>query len=530
VTGQVPPPPVIPGFEPVETLRAGGFAVVYRYRQGTTERDVAVKVLNARLSEEGAGQRFLTEARLMARLSSHPHIVTIHLADVTADDRPYLVMEFCSGLDLAHRVAQRPMSVADVLRIGIRLSGAVETAHRAGILHRDIKPANVLVTDYGAPALTDFGISVTLEGAGAAQGLSVPWSPREVLEDPNRTSPASDVYSLAATLWHLLVGRSPFAVPGGPNGYADLVHRISTAPAPRTGREDVPAGLERVLAGALAKDPAERPPTALALARSLQAVERAAGYGETSVDIPEAWAGGPAAGDPARPAGDADAPGTRIRPVVTVDPDAGPTAVPGPHAGVAVISAVPGSGAGPASWPVEDRTEDRGQVPAPVSDTQLRPRASAEPAPPPSAGAPRPTGRRWVWLGAAAAVVAGGVTAAVVAGAGSAAPSPSPSPTPVAGPPDDPAVTAVVPTPEHLAGSRGADGSVTFVWQTPAPADGDSWVVRRTDPGADPTPELVTAQSFRVTGLPAGQKACRTVAVRRADGHTSATPATGCAG
>src|SRR5690554_3603585 len=99
----------------------------------------------------------------MAQLSAHPYIVSILHADVASDDRPYLVMEYCSGPSLAERYKSGPLPVVDVLRIGVRIAGAVATAHAAGILHRDIKPANILTNEFGWPALTDFGISSAVE-------------------------------------------------------------------------------------------------------------------------------------------------------------------------------------------------------------------------------------------------------------------------------------------------------------------------------------------------------------------------------
>ena len=155
----------------------------------------------------------------MAQLSAHPYIVTIFHADVSADGRPYFVMEYCSGPSLAERYKREPFAVEDALRTGIRLAGAVATAHAAGILHRDIKPANVLTNDYGWPALTDFGISSTSRAscrctpmtvAGrrhrrprrgqSAVGMSVPWSPPEMFEDDPQPDERSDVFSLAATI------------------------------------------------------------------------------------------------------------------------------------------------------------------------------------------------------------------------------------------------------------------------------------------------------------------------------------------
>ena len=153
--------------------------------------------------------QFVAEANLMAQLSAHPFIVTIFHADVSADGRPYFVMEYCSGPSLAERYKRERFAVEDALRTGIRLAGAVATAHAAGILHRDIKPANVLTNDYGWPALTDFGISSNLEGelpvhtvtspddasrhrrpGQSAVGMSVPWSPAEMFEDDPAARPA----------------------------------------------------------------------------------------------------------------------------------------------------------------------------------------------------------------------------------------------------------------------------------------------------------------------------------------------------
>jgi hypothetical protein len=523
------PPPEIPGYTPVETIGSGGFADVFLYRQALTERDVAVKVLADRLAGDEITRQFHTEANLMARLSTHPYIVTIHLAGVTGDGRPYLVMEYCSRDDLAQRIQHETLSVAEVLRIGIRVAGAVETAHRAGILHRDIKPANILTTDYGNPALTDFGISAAVHDTAGVEGLSVPWAPPEALRDPQNTTVASDVYSLAATVWHLLVGRSPFWLPQGPNGLPDLIHRISNTPVPRTGRPDVPAGLERLLSTAMAKDPVDRPASALEFARSLQSVENTAGYAETTVDIRESAP----ARTPRRTPVD-DEPGTRVRSVVTVDPEPEVTTrgVTSPAAEGTVIRAVPTAApSGAAEAEGAGRTMARPTAAAPlVDDTQLRARpAVVEPAP--AQPEPRPGGaRRLLWLGAASVLVAGGVPAAVLAGGGDEPTTPSAGATGTAGVEDEPAVEGVVPSPTELTGARGPDGSVVFTWTSPDPADGDSWVVRRADPGADDRPQLVGEPTFAVADVPAGVQACVEVQVRRSDGTTSPTPAEACAG
>ncbi|WP_250448358.1 serine/threonine-protein kinase, partial [Actinotalea sp. C106] len=302
-------PPAIPGYEPAHLLGMGGFADVFLYTQQMPRRSVAVKVLLAsHLSDEVRG-RFRTEADLMAQLSHHPSIVTIYHADVAADGRPYLVMEYCSRAGLGERYRTERMGVAEVLRLGTRLASAVETAHRAGILHRDIKPANVLITDFGWPALTDFGIAATTLASGAATGMSIPWSPPEMLVEDPTGDVRSDVYSLAATVYSLLARRSPFEVPDGSNTAADLIMRIERSPLSATGRGDVPESLQAVLARAMDRNPERRHHSALAFARALQQVEAELLLPLTPLDLPEdvtsAVPGGPD-GDAAREVSDGE--------------------------------------------------------------------------------------------------------------------------------------------------------------------------------------------------------------------------------
>ena len=274
-------PPKIPGLVFVQPLGSGGYADVFLYEQQSPRMPVAVKVLKAEGLTDTLRRQFVEEADTMAALGDHPYIVQVFRAGTSDDGRPYLVMKYYPPPNLAMRARAERFSVEEVLRTGIQLASAVETAHRAHITHRDIKPANVLVSAYGAPGLTDFGIA----GRGARDGetppeatddvgVSVPWAAPEVLYGQSNGDERADVYSLAATLWQLLVGRSPFEVPGGDNSAYALMPRIRSTPLPSTGRPDVPAGLERLLAQAMAKDPARRPATALELARALQAIEQ----------------------------------------------------------------------------------------------------------------------------------------------------------------------------------------------------------------------------------------------------------------
>ena len=281
--------PAIPGYTFVEHLGSGGFADVFLYEQQWPRQRVAVKVVRPDVPLDDREKRlFAAEANAMARLADHPYIVSVITAGITQDGgRPFLVMRYCPPPDLGARVRSHPMPVADAVSTGIKLASAIETAHRSGILHRDIKPSNVLVTTYHEPALTDFGIAgqvTDLEREDDVR-ISYPWSPPELLDGRSNGSVASDVYSLGATVWHLLVGRSPYSLPGGDNSTRALSARILHAAPPATQRTDVPPALDRLLQQCLSKQAAHRPRSALELARSLQRIESAAGWPRTAVAI-----------------------------------------------------------------------------------------------------------------------------------------------------------------------------------------------------------------------------------------------------
>lgn len=307
-------PPVLPGFSYIRVLGSGGFADVFLYEQNMPRRQVAVKVMLSEMVNDQVRSMFQVEANLMAQLSTHPSILTVYQASVSADGRPYLVMELCSA-SLGERYRREPLPVADVLRIGIKIASAVETAHRAGVLHRDIKPSNILTTAYGNPVLSDFGIAATLGESNSTEavGLSIPWSAPEVLNDETPGSVASEVWSLAATVYSLLAGRSPFEVPGAQNRSADLISRITRAKPQPMGRPDVPPRLELVLSRAMSKKPDARPATALELIRELQAVEQEMGVTQTPIEVAmDDWALATIADLEDR---------TRVKGIVSVDPD-----------------------------------------------------------------------------------------------------------------------------------------------------------------------------------------------------------------
>ncbi|WP_454111932.1 serine/threonine-protein kinase [Microbacterium aurum] len=316
------PPPALAGFTYLDVLGSGGFADVYLYEQHLPRRRVAVKVMLEGRMAGGAAEQFAAEANVMALLSTHPAIVTIYQAGVSDDGRPYLVMEYCPRPNLQVRSRAAAFSVAEALRVGVQVAAAVETAHRAGILHRDIKPANILVTEYNRPALTDFGIATTADAVESSAGMSIPWSPPESFTDQPESGAATDVYALGATVYTLLAGRSPFEQPGGRNGGADLIQRIESQPVPRLERADAPASLQAVLERAMAKRPGDRFESAVAFARALQRVQIELAHSVTPIDILDD------APDEDTQDPDVDGELTRVRGIVSIEPQTGPAAGP----------------------------------------------------------------------------------------------------------------------------------------------------------------------------------------------------------
>jgi serine/threonine protein kinase len=265
--------PWIPGLTYKGFLGTGGFADVYLYESTSPVRDVAVKVLHPRVMNQQQKKRFSDEANTMAALE-HPYIVRVYSSGETVDGRPYIEMAYYPNPNLAQTVAHQTLSVPAVLRLGVQLASAIEAAHQVGLLHRDIKPANVLIDRFGDPALSDFGVASFLYRADEAEAsLSVPWAPPEAIFSTAPLDPRCDIYSLAATLWHLLVGHSPFEVPGGDNRANAMMTRVRDLPLPSTGRGDVPASLERLLRQAMSKEARQRPASAQGFAQVLNTIE-----------------------------------------------------------------------------------------------------------------------------------------------------------------------------------------------------------------------------------------------------------------
>jgi len=530
------PPPKLPGFTFLEVLGSGGFADVYLFEQHLPRRKVAVKVLLPEKMAGASAEQFAAEANVMALLSTHPAIVTIYHAGVSEDHRPYLAMEYCPKPNLQVRSRGAALPVAEALRIGIQVAAAVETAHRAGILHRDIKPANILVTEYNRPALTDFGIATTAGSDDPSTGMSIPWSPPESFADVPEFGVPSDVWALGATLFTLLAGRSPFEVPGGRNGGVELIQRIEAQALSLLDRPDAPASLQLVLERAMAKRPADRYESAVAFARALQKVQIELSHSVTPIDILD---------DSPDAASEDDDEGelTRVRGIVSIDPQTSPAAGPtrerpdafAPPASTTaptvpdetVVRLLPTGGEEPDASATVIRPPARSvtaAAPPPSAPTGVAAPAAAAGATPGEAGRPpRSRAGLWIGLGIAAAVV---VVAGVVAGASLLAHSPSPSPTaPVVVDPQDPS-DGFVPAPADLVGTVEGD-DVVFTWTNPDPEEGDRYVWYPYTLDGEGDTGLVDAETLTVAADPSGTT-CVAVLIRRADA-TSGTETRACA-
>ena len=258
-------------YELLECIATGGMGVVYKARQSSLNRVVAVKViLSGRLATEAELRRFHTEAEAAGRLD-HPNIVPIYEVG-EEEGRHYFAMKFIEGGSLAARTAGgAPVEAARLMATAAR---AVHHAHQRGVLHRDLKPANILVDAHGEPHLTDFGLArlaaqdsgLTLPGT--VMGTPAFMAPEQAAGATRELTTAADVYGAGAVLYFLLTGRAPF----GGGTPAETLRRVLDEEPARPGalRPGLDRDLETVCLKCLEKDPARRYPSALACAEDLE--------------------------------------------------------------------------------------------------------------------------------------------------------------------------------------------------------------------------------------------------------------------
>jgi len=263
------------GFDDVAEVGHGGFGVVYRCTQPSLDRTVAVKVLTSDLDADNL-ERFLREQRAMGRLSGHPNIVTILQVGTTSAGRPFIVMPY-HAKDSLEAVIRRhgPLDWIEGVSLGVKLAGALHAAHSIETLHRDVKPGNILLSDYGEPQLTDFGIARISGGFQTSTGVitgSPAFTAPEVLEGATPT-PQSDIYSLGATLFCAMTGHAAFERRSGEKVIAQFL-RITSQPIPDLREKGLPADVGAAIERAMSRDPIDRPATADEFGEELRAIQR----------------------------------------------------------------------------------------------------------------------------------------------------------------------------------------------------------------------------------------------------------------
>lgn len=253
-------------------LGQGGMATVYLARDLKHDRHVAVKVLHPDLAAVVGAARFLAEIRTTANLQ-HPHILALHDSG-DADGYLFYVMPYVDGESLRSRLArERQLPITDAVRIAREVASALDYAHRHGVIHRDVKPENVLLHD-GSALVADFGIALAVQQAGGQRmtqtGLSLGtpqyMSPEQAMGE-REIGPRSDIYSLGAVTYEMLVGDPPFT---GPTAQAIVAKVMTSVPVPpREVRKTIPPAVEDAVLTALEKLPADRFPSAAEFARAL---------------------------------------------------------------------------------------------------------------------------------------------------------------------------------------------------------------------------------------------------------------------
>lgn len=245
----------IAGYKLIEKVGAGTMGTVYKARQLSLDRPVAIKILSPHLSRKSNYvERFLREARAVAKLN-HPNVISgIDVGE--AEGVRYFVMEYASGLTVG-QILERggAMDESRVYRIAVQIARALEHADEAGLVHRDVKPDNILITKDGIAKLCDLGLAKDSPEQGVSMGTPNYISPEqaEAVEDVDIRA---DLYSFGATLYHMLAGRPPFEG----NAKVVMVKHLSEDPeALREIDPDVSEGMERVVSSLMQKDRNARP-------------------------------------------------------------------------------------------------------------------------------------------------------------------------------------------------------------------------------------------------------------------------------
>jgi serine/threonine protein kinase len=265
--------PVVPGYEVLEELGRGGMGVVYRARQASLKRVVALKLIrDGALAGPEQRARFRVEAEAAARMQ-HANIVAIHEIG-EHQGRPYFAMEFVEGSSLDRQLAGQPQSARGAAELLRTLALAIQHAHTQNIVHRDLKPANILLTTDGVPKITDFGLakrldteSTALTQEGVVVGTASYMAPEQAAGQVREIGPTTDVYALGALLYEVLTARPPFLADSWQQAIEQVLHDEPEPPARLS--PEVPAELETICLKCLEKEPARRYASAAELAEDL---------------------------------------------------------------------------------------------------------------------------------------------------------------------------------------------------------------------------------------------------------------------
>ena len=242
----------------VEPLGSGGMGLVYKARDTRLDRLVALKVLSPQRASPSDRRRFIREAKAASALD-HPNVCTLYDFGETEDGRLFLAMALCEGETLRDRIDRGPLPPAEAADIAAQVAAALAAAHERGIVHRDVKPSNVMVSPAGRVKLVDFGIAQSTDQSRLTRVGTVVGTASYMAPEQFRGQPAdhrADIWSLGVVLFEMLTGETPFEG----QDHNELIHALLHRP-PRPIHafvSGVPPALVRIVARALAKDPAER--------------------------------------------------------------------------------------------------------------------------------------------------------------------------------------------------------------------------------------------------------------------------------